>query len=230
MQHSPIPVIDPTDAGFSSHPYPTYRRLRTQAPVCLVRLRAGKQVWLVSGFAEARAALSDHRLVKDLRRGPPGDQLLARAVINVDPPDHTRLRRLVVQAFSARWVQTVCPSIEKIAARLLAEIASFAYPLPMIVICCLLGIQEAGRAMFRFWVTSLLDGYSEPVRIGRIAIPGIHYCPGASLARAEARIAFAQLLARFPDLALAVPPEQLDWQSNLMMRGVRALPVRLRRR
>ncbi|MEV6932448.1 hypothetical protein AB0M46_49260 [Dactylosporangium sp. NPDC051485] len=56
---------------------------------------------------------------------------------------------------------------------------------------------------------------------------GIHYCPGAPLARLEAQIAFADLLATFPGMRLAVPPADVTWRPGTLIRGTTALPVLL---
>src|SRR5262245_31959953 len=97
--------------GFDSDPYPVYARLRQEGPVREVRLRDGVRCWVVCRYEEARAALVDERLSRDPRsagpawreadRGRPledgsnlGVHLLTR-----EPPDHTRLRRLVSAAF-----------------------------------------------------------------------------------------------------------------------------------
>ena len=133
-----------------------------------VTLADGHDAWLVVSHAEARAALNDPRLSKDMHaalalggevvaEGLPGPAF-ARHMLVVDPPDHTRLRRLVAAAFSARRIERLRPHVQAIVDDLLDGVAargpdgpvdlvaSFAFPLPFTVICELLGVPEAERA------------------------------------------------------------------------------------
>ncbi|MBM9507003.1 cytochrome P450 family protein [Actinacidiphila acididurans] len=378
---------------FTADPYPFYAALREQGPVHWVRTPYTGDVWLVVGYAEARAALADPRLRKDWQSVLAGSQdyPLSANMLDSDPPVHTRLRKLVAREFTARRVEAMRPRVERVTADLLAAlpehgtadlIEEFAFPLPMTVICDLLGVPDLDRARFRRWSQavvggaagaeeegdaasamhaylsdliedkrcagpaddllsalirtrhedgdrlsageligmaflllvaghettvnligngllalfrhpeqlaalradlSLLDGAVEemlrydgpvetatwrftpaPVEIGGTVIPphqvvgvvlaaadrdpgrypqadtfdirrppgghlafghGIHYCLGAPLARLEAKVAFAALLTRFPDLSLAVPPRDLRWRPGPLMRGVHTLPV-----
>ncbi len=144
-------------------------RSATRGPVHAVTLADGHDGWLVVGYDEARAALNDPRLSKDMQaalarraarsspRAFPGPAF-ARHMLVVDPPDHTRLRRLVAAAFTVRRVEALRPRVQAIVDDLLDAIAarartarvdlvaSFAFPLPFTVICELLGVPEADRA------------------------------------------------------------------------------------
>src|SRR5690242_19560491 len=92
-------VVERLDAGYFQDPYSVHARLRAERPVTAVIMPGGAPVWLVTGYAEARAALADPRLVKS----PPGWRpepgsifaALEMHMLNSDPPDHERLRRLV---------------------------------------------------------------------------------------------------------------------------------------
>ncbi|MGH9066756.1 MAG: cytochrome P450 family protein, partial [Acidimicrobiales bacterium] len=316
-------------------------------------------------------------------------------MLSTDPPDHTRLRRLVSQAFTPRRIETLRPRIEEIAGSLLDGLAGldqveligdFAFPFPIRVICELLGVPVADQGRFRRWFTTMLTaggggeagraaageagaqvaGYitellaakrdrpcddlvsalvaardgsqalgerelvsmvfllllaghettvnligngvaglllhpdqlellrtspelipgaveellrydgpvqhptlrftTEAVQLGGTTIPagaivlvalgsadrdparfemaddldirrapdqhlafghGIHFCLGAPLARMEVQVALFFLLGRFPHLALAVAPEELDWRDGIFLRGLRSLPLRL---
>lgn len=126
-------------------------------------------VWLVSGYDEARALLADPRLSTDYfgvrALLPPGaagpyESPLSAHMLNTDPPAHTRLRTLVDRAFTARTVARLRPRIERIADDLLARmppggpvdlIEDYAVPLPVTVICELLGVPVADRNDFRRW-------------------------------------------------------------------------------
>ena len=135
--------------------------------------------WVITGHAEARAALADPRLVKGgSRNAPYVDELepetaagLNHHMLSADPPTHTRLRKLVSMAFTRRQVERLTPDIEALCARLLDDVeaqlaatgeadlvASFAYPLPMTVICDLLGIPVSARTDVREWIGPLLAG------------------------------------------------------------------------
>jgi cytochrome P450 len=386
--------------AFYRDPYPLYADLRGEHPVREVRLAAGESMWLISRYDDVRAAFSDPRFSKDYRYTLPPE---ARAdapsgqlpmMIMMDPPDHTRLRRLVSRAFTARRVATLRPRIAEIANALVDDLPAhgvvdlmerYAFPLPVQVICELLGVPNADRGEFGRWskvmtddsgheetmqasaslanylaeliedkrtnpdgallsalvevsddsgpgedrlstselvgmgVLLLIAGHettvnlignamlgllthaeqraalqanpwllpqaveeflrwdspvtnapfrftTEPVEIGGATIPagqmvmlslgaanrdearfadaaelrldreagghlafghGIHFCIGAPLARLEGEIAIGTLLARRPDLALAVDPVELTHRSSTLVRGLRTLPVDL---
>jgi cytochrome P450 len=315
-------------------------------------------------------------------------------MLSADPPDHTRLRRLVSAGFTARRVERLEPRIAALAGELLAGMSgdvdlidTYAFPLPIQVICELLGVPSADRDSFRTWSNTVVTGSltgnptlaeavratvsemvgyitelladkrrrpgddllsallnvreegdqltenelvsmvfllliaghettvnligngmylllthpdqldtvkrdrgrlpgaieeflryeppvktstvritSEPVSLGAVTIPagepvlisllsanrddavyagadrfdiarrdaghlafghGIHFCLGAALARLEGRIAIGALLDRFPDVRLAVAPEELSWRPGLLIRGLATLPVHL---
>ena len=392
------------DLDFMQNPHTVYDRLRAGAPVRQAVMPRGLRVWLVSGYAEARTLLADPRLSKDNKRigelfasritgsgGPAASSLIAEHMLNSDPPDHTRLRKLVNKAFTARTVSRLRPRIEQITDELLDQVAaagsvdlleSFAFPLPITVICELLGIPTGDRESFRVWSNTIVSSVSpeqlrrhsaelaaylqeliadkranptqdllsdlthvsdegdrlsevelismaflllvaghettvnligngvlgllenpdqlaalradpsllpgaieeflrfqgpvniatlrftaEPVRVGDVEIPegefvmisllaanrdgerfaephklditrpagghlafghGIHYCVGAPLARLEAEIALGRLLNRFGEIVLDGEPERLSWRDSTLMRGLEALPVRVR--
>ena len=389
---------------YLQNPHVVHDRLREQGPVVELVLPHGIRTWLVSRYDEARAALADPRLSKDLKGNPmifakhlvddreprEFNSALLGHMLNSDPPEHTRLRKLVTKAFTARRMELMRPRIEELTARLLDEMAehdevdlldSFAFPLPITVICEIMAVPLDDRDEFRAWSNALvttvkpeaaeaaahamaaylsamiddkranpgedmfsalvhadeegdaldqvelismaflllLAGHettvnligngvlnllrhpdqlaalradptlikgaveeflryegpvnqatvrftSEPVTIGDVTIPaeelvlvsllsanrdadrfadperfditrppgghlafghGIHFCLGAPLARLEGEIAVNALLKRFPDLALAAEPEELQWRSSTLLRGLFSLPVRL---
>ncbi|MGW7408449.1 cytochrome P450 family protein [Streptomyces sp. NPDC054833] len=159
-------VIDLGDFGdgFRRDPHPVYARLRERGPVHRVRLPAPDQhqeTWLVVGYEEARAALADPRLSKDGSRiGVTflDEELIGKYLLVADPPQHTRLRGLITRAFTMRRVEELRPRIQEITDRLLDEmlphgradlVDALAYPLPITVICELLGVPEMDRTQFR---------------------------------------------------------------------------------
>lgn len=159
-------VIDLTEFGdaFRRDPHPVYARLRELGPVHRVRLAppdAHHETWLVVGHEEARAALADPRLAKDAEKiGITflDEELIGKYLLAADPPRHTRLRGLITRAFTMRRVEELRPRIQEITDSLLDEmlprgradlVGSLAYPLPITVICELLGIPEMDRAEFR---------------------------------------------------------------------------------
>jgi cytochrome P450 len=163
---------DPWDPAFVADPYPVLARLREQAPV-LYDERTNQ--WLVSRHGDVNALLRDRRLGRSYRHiatheawartPPPADQeafwdLLDLQLIDMEPPDHTRLRRLVTKAFTPRTVEGLRPRIETIVdgvvgqARDLGEfdlIADLMELVPVTVIAELLGIPEADRHLLRPW-------------------------------------------------------------------------------
>jgi cytochrome P450 len=393
-------AADPFAATTESARLAAYAELATAGPVVRVTLPNGLPAWLVTGRAECRAVLNDERFTKT---GTPLGVLLRKLrphlvpalsshMLLTDGPGHTRLRRLVNAAFTRRPMDALDERIREITTGLLGGLAEhgdrpvdllaeFAYPLPMTVICDMLGVPDAYRAPFRahtvgftsgvyvdeadfaaaadglvevmrhlialkraepaedlisalvaardggdqlsadeltsmIWVltaaghettVNLLAGgiaallthsdqlarlraepalissaveellrFCSPVQVtfplvaaidtevGGVRIPagetvvpallpanrgvaeesdvldlgrhpnhhlafghGAHHCLGAPLARLEARIALSALLARFPDLRLALAPDQLQWRPNFLFHGLTELPVRL---
>src|SRR4051812_6557105 len=152
----PVPGAEIYTPEFRADPYPTYARLRGESPVICVRTPRFDS-YLVTRYEDARAALSDPRLSKDLYRA--GDTYLqvfgekARQIntnmLNSDPPEHSRLRRLVTQAFTPRRIEAMRPRVEEIVEGLLDRLAprgrtdfvdEFALRLPLTVVGDLLGI------------------------------------------------------------------------------------------
>ncbi|WP_329333018.1 cytochrome P450 [Streptomyces sp. NBC_00663] len=151
-------------AAFRTDPHPVYARLRARGPVHRVRLPAPDahhETWLIVGYEEARAALADPRLSKDGRKiGVTflDEELIGKYLLVADPPQHTRLRSLVSRAFTMRRVEELRPRIQEITDDLLDEmlargradlVDSLAHPLPLTVICELLGVPEMDRTEFR---------------------------------------------------------------------------------
>ncbi|AUI60602.1 cytochrome P450 [Amycolatopsis sp. BJA-103] len=168
--------------------------LREEGRVRKVRMPRGLDVWLVTGHAEARAVLSDPRVGKDtgeIRRlferdgfesaGDNAVRALNGHMLNSDPPDHTRLRKLVNQAFTSRTVSRLRPRIEQITAELLDGIGdagrtdllpAFAVPLPIRVICELLGVHAGDRPSFVKWSNTMV-AWSTPEEL-RAAAARMH--------------------------------------------------------
>ncbi|MGE2728224.1 cytochrome P450 family protein [Mycolicibacterium vaccae] len=171
--HPPFPLDD----SFFQNPHAAYAELRRRGAVHRVRMWSGLDVWMVTGYQEARQLLTDPRLHK---HGPTvsslfpashptsigtvlGDNMLFR-----DPPEHTRLRRMVAAAFTARTVRGLRPSIVGIADDLLTAMSrqapgrvdllqSFAQPLPLRVISELLGVPMRSRERFSSLVMPIFN-------------------------------------------------------------------------
>jgi cytochrome P450 len=396
-----IQLVSFDENSYYQDPLGFFARLRESRPVAPVRMPGYGRAWIVTRYADVRTVLTDPRLAKDVHRWPGGRRSrpseatgVYAHMLHADPPDHTRLRRLVQKAFTPRRA-ALRPRAEEIAAGLLEEMAAarggvidlldaYARPLPIAVLCELLGIPVADRAWIALTVTAYdertehqrvereLAGYfteliaakradpgddlvsalvvardnagadgavdrltgnellstvfllvmagfdttvnliasgtlallthpeektrlrqdpsllpaaveellrftnpvnhandrftSEDVPVGDVVIPagewvfpatssanrdpaqfpdpdclnlgrdtsghvafgyGIHYCLGAPLARMEAEVALGALLARFPEISLAVPPEELRWRPVSLMNGLESLPVRV---
>ena len=168
-------VVEHLGAEYFSDPYSVHARLRAKDPVAHVIMPGGTPAWLITGYAQARAALTDPRLRK-LPKGwrPEPDSILASLdlhMLNLDPPDHERLRKLVNKAFTARRVEQLRPRITAITAGLLDDMStrqevdlltSFAFPLPITVICELLGVPVADRDQFRAWSATIVADAVSP--------------------------------------------------------------------
>jgi cytochrome P450 PksS len=180
------------DAEFKARAFPIYAAMREEGPVTRVTLPDGRPLWLVTRYAEAIAFLKDHarfandpanalndeeyaQLFQDVtgdltpeqqELAAQTDEILSRNLLAVDPPDHSRLRRLVAIPFTPKFVEGLRPRIQTIANALLDAVAArsettgrremeliddFAYPLPLTVIAEMLGIPLTHREQFRAW-------------------------------------------------------------------------------
>ena len=160
-----------------------FARLRESQPVAPVLLPPYGRVWAVTRHDDVRAVLADSRLAKDVRRWPGGGRTRPSEATGVndhmlhrDPPDHTRLRRVVQKPFAARRA-ALRPRAEEITAGLLDEMTAaggevidllgcYARPLPVAVICELLGVPVADREWIRVTVYAY-DDAAEHARVER---------------------------------------------------------------
>jgi cytochrome P450 len=171
-----VPATPLVDPAVLADPHPTLAALRESGPVHRIDMRMGLPVWIVTRYDDVLEALSDPRLSNDphnagaLEETLRGD-FLSRSLIGTDPPEHTRLRRLVAKAFTARRVEGLRPRVQEIADALLDRITprgsadlvgEFALPLPITVIGELLGVPEADRDRFRGWTDEMLDRPFDP--------------------------------------------------------------------
>ncbi len=158
------------------NPYPLFARLREQDPVHWCE---PMKMWLVTRYDDVLDGIKNTSRLSSSRQGMYTDPLrsenreaarpmiehLNRWLLNIDPPDHTRMRRLVNLAFTPRFLQRLVPRIEQIVEQLITEtrmhdqidfIESFCLPLPTIVICDMLGIPQQSRDQYRRDVDGLL--------------------------------------------------------------------------
>ncbi|WP_431044009.1 cytochrome P450 family protein [Streptomyces sp. P1-3] len=178
-QLSPVPAPPPLFTWeFATDPYPAYAWLRDHAPVHRTALPSGVEAWLVTRYADARQALADSRLSKNPvhhsenahgkgKVGIPGERSagLMTHLLNIDPPDHTRLRRLVSKAFTPRRVAEFAPRVQDLTDRLIDGFAArgeadliheFAFPLPIYAICDMLGVPPEDQDDFRDWAGMMI--------------------------------------------------------------------------
>jgi cytochrome P450 len=152
-----------------------FDELAAAGPVHHQTLFTGVPVWLVTGYPETRELLAHPDVVRAFGEGPHRDtafdslvQAMDMHMLGVNPPDHTRLRKLVSAAFTRRRIEQLEPRIREIAADLLDEMAaagdevdlvdSYSYPLPITVISELLGIPAIRRDDFRRWSSIVVNG------------------------------------------------------------------------
>ncbi len=159
-----VEPLDLTDPAFLADPYPAYQRLRNEDPVH----RVAPGTWVLSRYEDVARALRDHDTFSSapMNMGAPGFKFL----IGADPPDHTRLRRLVTRPFHPAAIAQLEPRIRAISDELVDELVvanergeadlveHLAYPLPVIVIAELLGIPIERRADFKRWSDAMIGG------------------------------------------------------------------------
>src|SRR6266540_1453621 len=150
-----------------------YARLREQEPVIRVRLASGDLAWIVTRYDDVRRVFADARFSRAALNRPgavrsmPVAGAIPGLIVAADPPDHTRLRKLVAPAFTSRRIEALRPRIEQVSEGLLDTVAAggppadlvadYAVPLPLTIICELLGVPYGDRAQFSQWVDATLS-------------------------------------------------------------------------
>jgi cytochrome P450 len=189
--------VEQLGSDYFQDPLAHFARMREEGPVTPVAMPDGSRLWMVTRYADVRAALADPRLGKDWasKLQPEGwspDPVfgyLSVHLLNLDPPDHTRLRRLVSKAFTARRVAALRPRVEAITGSLLDAMAgraaageaetdlidALAFPLPITVICELVGIPASDQDKFKVWSHAIVSSVIAPEEWRDAAAGLFHY-------------------------------------------------------
>jgi pimeloyl-[acyl-carrier protein] synthase len=195
-------AFNPMDPAFVADPYPTYRRLQAEDPVH----HSPMGFWVLTRYEDVVAALRDPRLAKEAiaafvaaRFGAPMPAM-GLSMLDRDPPDHTRLRSLVSKAFTPRVVDGLRPRVQQIVDGLLDGvrdagtmdlIEEFAYPIPVNVICEMLGVPVEDHERFKGWSLDIARG------LDAILLPADSEVPKRSAAaRTGLAEYFRELIAR----------------------------------
>ncbi|MFH8344572.1 cytochrome P450 [Streptomyces sp. NPDC018045] len=149
----------------------TYEQVRDQPGLLRVQMAYGEPAWLATRYADARLVLGDRRfsraegLSHDEPRQAEGRQ--NSGILSMDPPDHTRLRTLVAKAFTVHQVEKLRPWVRELTHQLIDELEAagppvdlvdrYALPIPVAVICRMLGVPEEDRPKFRTWSDAALS-------------------------------------------------------------------------
>lgn len=180
--------------AFKATAYEIYARLRSSSPVMRVPWPRGQQAFLLTRYDDVSNLLKDDRFAKDranvlsLDEPPRGSQWtprffspLMRNLLSLDEPEHARLRKLVQYAFTPRRVELLKSRTQEFASQLLDRvdphrgfdlISDFALPLPVTVICDLLGVPEPDRPKFARWSKTIINNSLTPLSVLR-AIPSL---------------------------------------------------------
>ncbi|THJ49429.1 cytochrome P450, partial [Candidatus Frankia alpina] len=165
----------PFQEQFTQDPYLLYSELRQREPVYRTITPDGLRVWVVTCFEDVRSALANQGLSKNLilarnlfeRNTLPGfacrnvNGAVAQHMLESDPPNHTRLRKLVENSFTAGRISALRPRMEQLSSGLLSSLAGeseidlvnqYGFPLAFTVICEILGLPEGDRDQFRLWI------------------------------------------------------------------------------
>jgi cytochrome P450 len=169
---------------FARNPHPVYAGLRARGPVHRVRVPEGAEAWLVVGYQACRSALTHPALSKSWKDASPALPLTRLSagenLLSSNPPDHTRLRKLVAAEFTPRRVEALAPGVLTLTGELLDAmlarpagradlVEALAFPLAMGVICELLGVPTLDRAAFRDWAEQALSSPDRDTRTAATA-------------------------------------------------------------
>ena len=210
----PTPHFTPQDPAFIANPYPTYARLRRETPVFYYE-PWGK--WILTAYEDVNTLLRDRRLGRVLNddeqsaQSPahaPFDAVQKGSLLEIEPPEHTRVRRAVHAAFTPRHVRELSGHVEALCEALVAGLLehptretdllkTFAEPLPVTVIADLLGVPERDRHKLLPWSKAII-GMFEPLRT-----------PEAEARAVEASRDFAAYVRTLMEQKRAAPQDDL---------------------
>jgi cytochrome P450 PksS len=172
------PSVNIVSAEFKADPFPFLAHLRASDPVFRTALPDGTPVWLLARYSDVLGLVRDERFTKNRRSAltpeqarklpwtPPMFRPLERNMLDLDPPDHTRLRSLVHKAFTPNLVEQMRARVQALAHELLDSVASrgemdlikdYALPLPMTIISEILGVPAKDRDKFHRWSTAVVS-------------------------------------------------------------------------
>ncbi|MCM2996973.1 cytochrome P450 [Paenibacillus cellulositrophicus] len=172
--------VDFLNHSFIQQPFPVYAKLRENEPVHRLLLPSGHYAWMVSRYEDAVKILQDGRFVTSPphqgqmgEKQPPHMEIISNNLLSVGPEDHQRLRRLVQKAFTPRMIEKLRGRIEQVSEGLLDKVLAsdkrdidlieeYAFPLPIIVICEMLGVPLEDQDKFRIWSNTIMEGVSNP--------------------------------------------------------------------
>ncbi len=187
--------VDITAARFRANPFPTFKRWRETRPVAPVKA-SGERAWIITRYDDVQTALTDDRFVKD-RCNVPGykkqsvplpkfiQSLQRNNMLEIDAPDHTRLRSLAHQAFSPRLIAQMQTRIHQLAHELIDRVEAkgemdvirdFALPIPLTIISEILGVAKGDRAAFQRW-SNVIVNVTKPID-GILAMPSLYQFSG----------------------------------------------------
>ncbi|WP_240377339.1 cytochrome P450 family protein [Bacillus piscicola] len=159
---------------FNQNPYPGLSSLRKSDPIYRTLMPNGQYAWVVTRYEDAVEVLKDQRFSKDRTKlfdDGAGYDVMGKNMLFSDLPDHKRLRSLVQKAFTPRMIEGLRGRVEEITNELIDDmegqkeadfINAFAFPLPIIVICEMLGVPTEDRDKFREWSNTLIEASNNP--------------------------------------------------------------------
>jgi cytochrome P450 len=188
-----LPNVKITSRVFKANPFPFYARLRAEQPVYKTTYVDKRPVYLVARYNDVSALLKDERLVKNRRSvlsarevarydmpAPRSLRAIERNMLDLDPPDHTRLRALVHKAFTPRLVEQMHMRVQTLADELIDKmqrkgqvdlVADYALPIPLTIISEIMGIPTRDQYKFHGW-TKRVVSLQSPIQ-GLFAIPSV---------------------------------------------------------
>jgi cytochrome P450 len=177
-QRDPVNVASPE---FKANPFPFYARLRAEEPVHRMNLPTKEVAWLITRYDDVAMVLRDECFVKDVSNALTSEQVaeqrwfrkvfksLKRNMLNLDPPDHPRLRALVHKAFTPRLIEQIRERVQRLTDALLDSvqgrgridlIRDYALPLPATIIAEILGVPTEDRHKFHLWSNAVISAGS----------------------------------------------------------------------